>query len=261
MVCKAKKNIMTEEGLQDRRLPTHRQGRFAAGQDPLKRGQIVEGAKRVFMRLGFDAASINEVCREAGVSKGTIYVYFENKEDLLGAIVELEIQRFAFELKAILADSEKVEDWLYRFGMDFATHITSPQTINVMRTLIGVNTRMPKLCSRYFHSLANARSVIEDFIKRHVALGDLSVEDTALAACHFIELVSGTFVKARLIGDLDDVPSRDELDHVVHSAIRVFMAAYGSSRKASNSAQPRRRAIIASPGYATAFAVLKESFE
>ena len=252
---------MTEEGLQDRRLPRQPQGRFAAGQDPLKRGQIVEGAKRVFMRLGFDAASINEVCREAGVSKGTIYVYFENKEDLLGAIVELEIQRFAFELKAILADSEKVEDWLYRFGMDFATHITSPQTINVMRTLIGVNTRMPKLCSRYFHSLANARSVIEDFIKRHVALGDLSVEDTALAACQFIELVSGTFVKARLIGDLDDVPSRDELDHVVHSAIRVFMAAYGSSRKASNSAQPRRRAIIASPGYATAFAVLKESFE
>ncbi len=228
MVRKAKKNKMSEERLQGRRLSRHPQGRFAAGQDPLKRGQIVEGAKRVFMRLGFDAASINEVCREAGVSKGTIYVYFENKEDLFGAIVEQDIQRFAFELEITLADREKVEDWLYRFGINFVTHITSQQTINVMRTLIGVNTRMPKLCRRYFHSPANVRSVLEDLIKRHIALGDLVVEDTYLAARQFIELVSGTFVKARLIGDLDDVPSQDELDHVVQSAIWVFMSAYGS---------------------------------
>jgi AcrR family transcriptional regulator len=228
MACKAKKKNMTEKGLQDRRLPTHLQGRFAAGQDPLKRGQIVEGAKRVFMRLGFDAASINEICLEAGVSKGTVYVYFENKEDLLGAIVEQEIQRFSFELEATLADREKVEDWLYRFGIDFATHITSPQTINVMRTLIGVNARMPKLCRRYFHSPSNAHSILEEFINRHVALGDLVVQDTHLAARQFVELASGTFVKARLIGDLDDVPSRDHLNHVVQSAVRVFMSAYGS---------------------------------
>lgn len=53
-------------------------GRFAAGEDPAKRRQILDGAKRVFMRMGFDAASMNDVTREAGVSKGTLYVYFGN---------------------------------------------------------------------------------------------------------------------------------------------------------------------------------------
>ena len=56
-----------------------RKGRPAAGQDPVKRKQIIEGARRVFITVGFDAASMNDITREAGVSKGTIYVYFNNK--------------------------------------------------------------------------------------------------------------------------------------------------------------------------------------
>jgi AcrR family transcriptional regulator len=59
-----------------------RQGRLAAGQDPAKRQQILEGADRVFSQMGFDAASMNDITREAGVSKGTIYVYFDSKEEL-----------------------------------------------------------------------------------------------------------------------------------------------------------------------------------
>jgi AcrR family transcriptional regulator len=220
---------MTEEKTDQRCSIPHQQGRFAAGADPAKRGQIIEGAKRVFMRLGFDAASMNDITREAGVSKGTIYVYFENKEDLFSAIIEQERQRITLMLKDILAGSEEVEDGLYRFGIQFATHITAPQTINAMRTLIGVTTRMPKLCSRFFHSPANVRTVLEDFIKRHVALRNLDVEDTDLAARQFIELASGTFFKLRLFGDLDDVPPVADLDRTVRSAIRMFMATYGRS--------------------------------
>ena len=226
---------MAREKTEDQCLP-HHQGRFAAGEDPVKRGQIIEGAKRVFMTLGFDAASMNDITREAGVSKGTIYVYFENKEDLFGAIIEQERERITLKLKDILAGSEEVEDGLYRFGLGFATHITSPQTINAMRTLIGVRNRMPKLCSRFFHSPANVRTVLEDFIKRHVAAGTLAVDDTDLAARQFIELASGTFFKFRLFGDLDDVPPQEELNHVVKSAIRVFMAAYRRSGFSGNRA-------------------------
>ena len=218
---------MASDNVEIEITPGQQPGRFAAGEDPAKREQIIEGAKRVFMRLGFDAASMNDITREAGVSKGTIYVYFQNKEDLFASIIEEERQRITRMLKDILAGSEEVEDGLYRFGIGFATHITSPRTINAMRTLIGVRNRMPGLCSRFFHSPANVRTVLEDFIVRHIGQGKLEVEDTDLAARQFIDLTSGSFLKARLFGDLDDVPSRQELDRIVKSAIRVFMAAYG----------------------------------
>ena len=61
--------------------------RHAAGEDPAKRDQILKGAMQCFMENGFDATSMNEVCRAAGVSKGTLYVYFTDKVDLFEALV------------------------------------------------------------------------------------------------------------------------------------------------------------------------------
>ena len=59
-------------------------------EDSSKRRQILDGARKVFMDLGFDGASMGEIARAAGVSKGTLYVYFADKNRLFEAIVEEE---------------------------------------------------------------------------------------------------------------------------------------------------------------------------
>ena len=48
--------------------------------DSAKRRQIIQGARAIFLAQGFDAASMSDIARAAGVSKGTLYVYFDNKE-------------------------------------------------------------------------------------------------------------------------------------------------------------------------------------
>src|SRR5436853_2652940 len=68
-------------------------------EDSSKRRQILDGARKVFMDLGFDGASMGEIARSAGVSKGTLYVYFADKSRLFEAIVEEEMsnqQKVAF---------------------------------------------------------------------------------------------------------------------------------------------------------------------
>src|SRR5512142_2694514 len=59
-------------------------------EDSAKRRQILAGARKVFMDLGFDGASMGEIARAAGVSKGTLYVYFADKCALFEAMVEEE---------------------------------------------------------------------------------------------------------------------------------------------------------------------------
>ncbi|MGY4415682.1 DNA-binding transcriptional regulator YbjK [Bradyrhizobium sp. LB7.1] len=51
-------------------------------EDSSKRRQILDGARKVFMDLGFDGASMGEIARAAQVSKGTLYVYFADKSAL-----------------------------------------------------------------------------------------------------------------------------------------------------------------------------------
>ncbi|RCW22059.1 TetR family transcriptional regulator [Ciceribacter lividus] len=203
-------------------------GRFAAGEDPVKREQILDGARSVFMRMGFDAASMNDVTREAGVSKGTIYVYFDSKEELFGALIEREKGRFTEFLRDILADSDDVRDGLRRFGIAFARHIIKSDMIPAMRILLGVVDRMPGLCKRFFASApANARTVLRAYIEQQVEAGALKVDDTDLAARQYIELATGQFFRQRLFGEMTVPPEETEIEYVVDSGLKVFMAAYG----------------------------------
>lgn len=203
-------------------------GRRAAGEDPAKREQIIEGAKRVFMSVGFASASMNDITREAGVSKGTIYVYFQNKEDLFSAIIENERALFLAAVRTVLAAHEDVEAGLYKFGVSFVTHVTDEKVISAMRTVLGVRDRMPVLCQRFFKGPENLRTVLQEFLAHQVDIGSVKIDDLDLAAGQFLDLASGGFFKFRLFGTMEAPPSPDEIDRVISGAVRVFMAAYGT---------------------------------
>lgn len=222
---------MTDDKPTDDICPSSSAGRFAAGEDPAKREQILDGAWRVFKQKGFDAASMNDITREAGVSKGTIYVYFQNKDDLFAALIDRHRAEFALSMRDILAGTEEVRDGLHQFGEAFIHKVTCTDMIPAMRSALGVLERMPKLSQRFFVAAPNnVRVVLKDFLQHHVDQGTLSIPDVDLAARQFIELATGTFFKMRLFGELlGDIPPEDA-DHVLSSAIDVFMAAYGTKK-------------------------------
>ncbi len=58
-----------------------------AGDGGAKRRQIIDGARTVFLSDGFDGASMNDIAHVAGVSKGTLYAYFDSKEQLFEALI------------------------------------------------------------------------------------------------------------------------------------------------------------------------------
>lgn len=208
-------------------------GRRAAGEDPAKREQIIEGAKRVFMSVGFDAASMNDITREAGVSKGTIYVYFQNKEDLFSAMIEKERATFLAAIRTVLAAHEDAATGLYKFGVSFVSHMTDEKVITAMRTVLGVRDRMPDLCKRFFKGPENLRSVLQEFLAHQVDIGSLAIDDLDLAAGQFLDLSSGGFFKLRLFGTMETAPPPQEIDRVISGAVRVFMAAYGTRKAAT----------------------------
>ncbi len=63
-----------------------------------RRATIVDAAEQVFVRDGFDAATMDQVAAEAEISKGTVYLYFESKGDLRSAIAERWVARLVDRL-------------------------------------------------------------------------------------------------------------------------------------------------------------------
>ncbi|OJF96576.1 TetR/AcrR family transcriptional regulator [Pararhizobium antarcticum] len=203
-------------------------GRKAAGEDPAKREQIIDGAKRVFMSVGFDAASMNDITREAGVSKGTIYVYFQNKEDLFVALIEQERNRVVRSIKHALDDHEPIDEALFEFGRTLTSHITSDDTIRAMRMVLGVSDRMPTLAKRFFAAAPeNGYTVLKAYLERQVQQARIEIEDTDLATRQFIEICMAGMLKRRLFGEMEAPPALAYIEKAVASGVKIFLLAYG----------------------------------
>ena len=58
----------------------------------MKKEQVIEAARRLFHQFGFKKVSMDEIAKEAGVTKKTIYMYFGSKEELLKYFIQEEIR-------------------------------------------------------------------------------------------------------------------------------------------------------------------------
>src|SRR5262245_43050605 len=115
-----------------------------------KRRQIMDGARAVFLALGFDAASMGEIARRAGVSKGTLYVYFDSKERLFENIVEEERQEQAAKVFALDSTDHDVAAVLSRLGADFVRFLCRPEFLSSLRTVISICERRPDIGRHFF---------------------------------------------------------------------------------------------------------------
>jgi AcrR family transcriptional regulator len=68
-----------------------------------RREHILDAAERCFARAGFHATTMQDICREAGVSPGAVYVYFASKEDLISGIAERDRQEFQTRFASLAA--------------------------------------------------------------------------------------------------------------------------------------------------------------
>lgn len=218
--------------LEPRHVKAISRSRRAAGTDPDKRHQILEGALAVFTARGFDAASMNDIAAAANVSKGTLYVYFEDKEHLFVALIEREREKQKQGMYAALAEEPDLTLALANFGSGLVRLLTGPFAISAHRIVLGVAERMPDL-GREFYERGPMQGAqhLAAFLDQRVAKGELVIEDTALAAAQFVDLSQSTLMRPRLFNAVRTPPSEEEIARVVGEAVVTFMARYGVAAK------------------------------
>src|SRR6202051_4193220 len=178
------------------------------------------------MDLGFDGASMGEIARSAGVSKGTLYVYFADKSRLFEAIVEeeaLEQGKVAFNF-----DHERdVTTTLRDFGRAYIELLCRPGGGSAIRTGMAIAERMPEVGRRYYDEmLEKTNGRFAGYLEAHVAAGELAIDDCALAASQFMLMCQASLFLP-FIFQAAPPPSQERITTVIESAVRMFLAAYG----------------------------------
>ena len=195
-------------------------------EDSSKRRQILDGARKMFMDLGFDGASMGEIARAAGVSKGTLYVYFADKNRLFEAIVEEEALQHG-QVKFNFDPGRDVPTTLREFGHAYIAMICRPGGGSAIRTVMAIAERMPDVGRRYYERvLENTIKRLAAYLDAHVKRGELAINDCQLSAAQFM-LTCQASLFLPFIFQAAPAPPPDRVKEVIESATRMFLAAYG----------------------------------
>lgn len=144
-----------------------------------KRERILRAAIDVFARTGFFNAKVAEVAREAGVADGTIYLYFQGKEDLLVSIFRESSRKHLEELKGLLASidepAEKIRSTirfhLEQLGNDRSRAIVFQVELRHSLKFMSLFTHL-----EFGEYLNTIRSIVEDGQMRETFRRDTSAQ-------------------------------------------------------------------------------------
>lgn len=193
-----------------------------------KRRDIIDGARRVFFEKGFDGASMDEVAKAASVSKATIYVYFSSKEELFEALVHNDRARSAEHLFVVEPAIDDVASLLRRIGISFMTMMVQPDHIRLVRMVIGVAEKFPRIGQTFFDAgPCHGGRRLADLLRQQADLGRLVIDDDLAAAYEFFNLCQSNRVKGLLFG-IGDQPTPEQIEETVDRAVRVFLSYYGA---------------------------------
>jgi AcrR family transcriptional regulator len=191
-----------------------------------KRRQILDGAREVFLKDGFDAASMNEIARRAGVSKGTLYVYFASKEALFEALIREEKSEQAERTCQADHNDHDVEKVLRLVGQRLIERMLRPSSIAHLRIVAAVAPKFPSIGKAFYEAgPLLGRSRLSAYLKAQVEAGIMEIDDVEQAATVFTDLCKSVLHLPVLLC-VRSRPSEAEIAAHVAAMTAIFLRAF-----------------------------------
>ncbi|OLE58178.1 MAG: hypothetical protein AUI36_13915, partial [Cyanobacteria bacterium 13_1_40CM_2_61_4] len=204
--------------------------------------RILDAADRLLARFGYRKMTVDDLAKEAGIGKGTVYLSFEAKSDVALACIDRMVARLLGRLQAIadgLGSPDRrlrdmlVERVMHRF--DYAR----PHSASLDELLASIRPRLLAHRQEYFHAEARVLASVIDEGRRHHGF---DVADPAAAARAFVT-ASNALLPYSL--SVEELGRRGEIlrraDEIAHLLLRGIVAGPRTARRRPGGAQKRIR--------------------
>mgnify|MGYP003950357611 CR=1 FL=1 len=191
-----------------------------------KEKRILDAALIVFSDLGYTGATMDAIAFEAGLSKPTVYQYFESKERLFTAMMMAKRDDMLVAFERPSADA--MVEQLLAFSWRYASTILRPDLLSLARLIIGETHRFPEIGRAY--QAAGPDRVLEGimaYLAEQRLNGRLEFEDVELASQDLWGLVLSA-PRTKALHRPDALPDKAEVGRYIHNGLRVFIKAYST---------------------------------
>lgn len=145
--------------------------------------EIVAAALEVFVERGFAATKLEDVARRAGVTKGTIYLYFENKEALFKALIRGTIVPVIAKGEAIAqAFTGSARDLFERLVREYWRLVGETSLSSIPRLMIAEAGNFPQLARFYYEEvITRGHRLMEGVLERGIKAGEFKKVNLTVA--------------------------------------------------------------------------------
>jgi AcrR family transcriptional regulator len=203
--------------------------------------QILEAAFRVFGSRGLHQATLDDVARAAGITKGTIYLYFPGKAALFAAMLKarvneimppVEMQQAGRGSGAVLGELSALARRLYQF-------FRSRAYLAMYRTVVSEASRFPEARTLlYREGILPANRRLAAVIRRGISTGEFRPVDPMIAARAFVGMFQIFAVSQGLLGGQHIFPMNDT--EVIRTVTEIFFRGLQASRKTATRSRAAR---------------------
>jgi AcrR family transcriptional regulator len=142
--------------------------------------ELLAAALDLFVERGYAAARLDDVAARAGVSKGTLYLYFENKEELFKAVVrENLVSALAEAEDQIERSSSNSRDLLRGFILSWWERVGATKLSGISKLMMAESGNFPDV-ARFYHEevISRCNALIVGILERGIARGEFRAVDT-----------------------------------------------------------------------------------
>lgn len=157
--------------------------------------QIINAAEDVFTKKGFDQARMDDIAEETGLSKGTLYLYFKSKDDLIIAILDRMIQREFKQLENLDQDGMSATETIWKL-----TDLLTKDVLGWLRLIPIVYQFLALAFRNKYVQLALKKyinrylDILVPIIQRGVEAGEFRQVDTREVAIAMGAMIEGTLL-------------------------------------------------------------------
>jgi AcrR family transcriptional regulator len=139
-----------------------------------RRQAIMEAALDEFIAQGYAATRLDDVARRAGVAKGTIYLYFKDKQTLFEELVRTAIVPLVARLAALPPAAGSVRAVLENFVASFVKEVVTTRRGAIIRLVMAEGPRFPDIADFYYREVVSrGLSAMRALIERGIASGEI----------------------------------------------------------------------------------------
>jgi AcrR family transcriptional regulator len=164
-----------------------------------RRQDFIEAARRLLTRTSWRDLTVDDICAEAGASKGAFYSYFDRKQDLLHVLLDDEATDMENLLAELVAQQLPAVRRLRRFARDTLQRAADPARVQIRADLWASLAGEPATRERFAATVRRQRVAVRELIERGIQGGELSEVPANALASILLALSEGLV----LLGALD----------------------------------------------------------